>query len=98
MADSGRSGRVGEGLDGLPRSGLDRRDSLSPLCGMPEASSFETIRTIGAELGVSDEAMRKWVERGRVPYKWRLPILGSARKRGLELSEDDFVLSTTSRG
>lgn len=58
---------------------------------------FETIVSIGIALGATEEATRKWRERGHVPHRWRLPILREALKRGLSISDDDFVLSTTSR-
>jgi len=48
------------------------------------------IDQIGAELGVSDAARKKWPQRG-VPHKWRLPILQMAANRGLMIGADDFA-------
>lgn len=60
-------------------------------------TDFETIRELGAALGASDEAMLKWRQRGRVPYRLHLPMLQLASERGIKLTADDLVLSTTSR-
>lgn len=48
------------------------------------------IDQIGAELGVSDAARKKWPQRG-VPHKWRLPIMQAAAGRGLMIEIDDFA-------
>lgn len=47
------------------------------------------IEQIGAELGVKDEARRKWRTRG-VSHKHRLVIAERARARGVELQIADF--------
>lgn len=48
-------------------------------------------------MGASDEAMLKWRQRGRVPYRLHLPMLQLASERGIKLTAEDLVLSTTSR-
>jgi hypothetical protein len=41
-------------------------------------SDWNTIDRAAAALGVKQEARRKWRERGRVPYRWRIPIMQKA--------------------
>lgn len=36
------------------------------------------VETHAKALGVKDEALRKWQERGRVPYRWHLPLIETA--------------------
>ena len=48
------------------------------------------ILPIAERLGASKEAMRKWEERGHVPFGWRLPIQEAARKARVKLAADDF--------
>jgi hypothetical protein len=40
-----------------------------------QAPDWKLLRKIARELGVSDKAFFKWRERGRVPHKWRIPII-----------------------
>jgi nicotinic acid mononucleotide adenylyltransferase len=49
------------------------------------------IDLLAAELGVSDEARKKWRQRGAVPHKWRLAILELATKRGVRISKSDLA-------
>ena len=46
-----------------------------------EPHNWEAIESTAKELGVSDEAFRKWKIRGHVPGKWHLAILATARGR-----------------
>ena len=61
-------------------------DDLSIVLGM-EAHSWETIEQIALQLGISQEAVRKWRTRG-VPRSWRLDLLRADVRR--EIIEDDF--------
>lgn len=56
---------------------------------MTENPKWQIIDAIGAELGVGDEARRKWKKRGAVPHRWRLPILeiGKQKRAGLKASD-----------
>lgn len=51
-------------------------------------SKWSDIEAAARELGVSDEALRKWNERDRVPGKWQVPIIVQSRGR-VQIS--DFV-------
>ncbi len=51
---------------------------------------WPAIATGAAELGVGAEAIRKWRERGKVPYRWRLPLLNAAKARRKRLDESIF--------
>lgn len=73
---------------------LDKLDRLSI---MPAMDFWDRIDPLAEELGVSGEARRKWRKRETVPGGWHLLLLDKARKRGVELSDDE-LLSTTSRG
>lgn len=53
-------------------------------------NAWKIIEAEAAALGVSDEAMRKWRERGRVPYRFRLPILIAAEKHGTPIDAAAF--------
>ena len=67
---------------------------MSILAGM---DLWDRIDPLAAELGVSVEARRKWRERGIVPSRLHLKMLRLAPERGVQLSEDE-LLSTTSQG
>ena len=55
---------------------------------MSENPKWQIIDAIGADLGVGDEARRKWKTRG-VAHRWRLPILEESKKRraGIKVSD-----------
>ncbi|MFA6134700.1 MAG: hypothetical protein WC869_11860 [Phycisphaerae bacterium] len=48
------------------------------------------IDTLAAALGVQEWARRKWRQRGWVPHRWRLALIGAATERGLDVSEADM--------
>lgn len=48
------------------------------------------IEAIAADLGVRFHALNKWRQRGYVPYRWRMPIMVEATKRGQVLTYDDL--------
>lgn len=48
------------------------------------------VETVAAELGAAPEARRKWRERGKVPHRWRLPILDAARKKRVKVDPAIF--------
>ncbi len=50
---------------------------------------WDRIDELAAELGVKEHARAKWRQR-HVPYKYRLPILSLAQKRGIPIKEDDL--------
>lgn len=63
----------------------------SILSGVMQSIPWDTVFTIATELDIETaDARRKWKERGRVPYKWRIPILQEAAKRGVMLSAADL--------
>jgi len=45
---------------------------------------------------LSPKAVELWGRRGVIPGRWHLPLLALARERGVPLSEEE-LLSTTSR-
>lgn len=55
------------------------------------------INLLAAELGVSDEARKKWRQRGAVPHKWRLPILDLAAKRRVPILQSDLEALSAGR-
>ena len=57
---------------------------------MTKALTWDEIEEIGAALGASEGARRKWRERGAVSHKWRFPIAQEALKRGKAVSERDL--------
>ena len=67
---------------------------MSILTGM---DLWDRIDPLAEELGVKVEARRKWRQREIVPAHLHLKLLRLAPERGIELSEDE-LLSTTSRG
>jgi len=40
---------------------------------------WEAIAAVARELGVKDEAIRKWRERGSVPGRWHLAIIDKSK-------------------
>jgi hypothetical protein len=52
-----------------------------------ETHSWEPIERIALQLGITQEAIRKWRKRG-VPRSWRLDLLRADTRR--EISEEDF--------
>ena len=56
--------------------------------------SWSIIDEAAAHLGVSTDARRKWRERGRVPHRWRIPIIQEARRAGHQLALDDTAFDT----
>ena len=69
----------------------------------PMTDVSEVLRRFGGAAAVADafsipvSTVWNWPWKGFVPAKWHLPLLRLARDRGVELSEDE-LLSTTSRG
>jgi hypothetical protein len=55
---------------------------------MPEP--IDTITLLAREAGCSDEAIRKWFERGRVAHTARFRILERARSHAIELPLEAF--------
>lgn len=56
---------------------------------MDPAAQWEFIDRKAAEMGVGEEARRKWRTRG-VAHKYRLPILEAARKERFKLNPSMF--------
>lgn len=54
------------------------------------AAQWQFIETVAAEMGAKEEARRKWRERGRVPHRWRLPIMEAARAKRVKLDSAIF--------
>lgn len=59
------------------------------------ALCFIAMHDIIAEYAKNRPAyvLRKWKYRGHVPHKDRLPLLLEAAKRGVSLTESDFVFA-----
>jgi uncharacterized protein YjcR len=53
-------------------------------------AKWEQVEAIAARLGVKADAVRKWKERGAVPYKWHVRLI-SASNGKIRLS--DFAQS-----
>lgn len=65
-------------------------DDLSYSMGMPHDAklhNWDEIEAAARQLGVTDEALRKWAERGGVPGKWQVPIIVQSNGR---VSVSDF--------
>ena len=50
----------------------------------------QQIEALAEELGVKRNAILQWRFRGKVPHRWRLPILVVAKKRRIKLQEEAF--------
>jgi len=57
---------------------------------------WRSIAEVAREAGASDWQVNKWKTRRAVPGDWHLKLLAAARERGVALSEEE-LLSTTSR-
>jgi len=57
---------------------------------MSEVEQWEFIAAEAAQLGAKDEAIRKWRERGKVPHRWRLPLMNAAKSKRKRLDETIF--------
>ncbi len=73
---------------------LDRPDKTSDI---PIMNFWDRIDPLAETLGASAEARRKWRERNSVPGNWHIRLLLLARKRGVDLSENE-LLSQTNTG
>lgn len=51
---------------------------------------YDIIVPLAKSLGISDFAIEKWRVRGRVPHRWRLPLLELAKRRGKALRAAQF--------
>ena len=72
--------------------GLDNLDDLSNSVFMKTETfipKWPAIESAAIALGVAYSARRKWLQRGSVPHKWRLPILLEARGA---VAPNDFLL------
>lgn len=49
-----------------------------------------TILELAVARGVTANALKKWRKRGKVPHKYRLPLIEAAQKKGLPLASRDF--------
>lgn len=55
-----------------------------------DARQWSFIVETASSMGVKPEALRKWRERGRVPYKHRLKIVDVAKARRFALDQRAF--------
>lgn len=55
------------------------------------------ILDLAVEHGVSPNSLKKWRKRGKVPHKYRLPLLEAAQRKGVALSSRDFEFKVTSK-
>ena len=52
---------------------------------------WDAILKLAATLGIqTEDARRKWRERGRIPGKYRIKLLRGAMERGIPLSTEDL--------
>ena len=58
--------------------------------------SRRELRELAMAIGRNVRQFNRWVERGYVPYRWRLPLLREAIKRGKELLDSDFIIEPAS--
>lgn len=58
--------------------------------GMNLIDQWNFIEREAKSLGVTKHAIQKWRERGRVPHKYRLPLLARAASIGVALSLEAF--------
>lgn len=49
---------------------------------------WKEVDAIALALGVKPDALRKWRERDRVPYRWRLPLIEKSAGR---ITASDFL-------
>lgn len=79
---------------------VDISDNSSDPSRMSTGSNdWKFIDRKARELGVADEARRKWRSRGHVPHRWRLPLLAAAAREGISLDQSIFdEFSTHSAG
>lgn len=50
----------------------------------------DIIVPLAKQLGCGDYAIEKWRVRGKVPHRWRLPLLDAAKKNRKRLAPDAF--------
>lgn len=64
----------------------------------PHYGSMNTaIVTLATARGIESEALKKWRQRGRVPFKHRMPLLADAKQKRIALSESDFDFPPTAK-
>lgn len=51
---------------------------------------WAAIKLVANELGVEDEAIRKWRERKRIPGDWHLPLLSKGLEMGAKITTVDL--------
>lgn len=56
----------------------------------PMSAFHDIIVPLAKSLGHTDYAIEKWRVRGRVPYRWRLPLIEAAKRRGKKLDPKCF--------
>lgn len=56
-----------------------------------------TLVELAGRIGVTANSLKKWRNRGKVPHKYRLPLLEAAQKNGLALSSEDFEFKAAPR-
>lgn len=68
---------------------LDMRDksSLTPFM---TVDLRQVVAQCGTALGHSQAAVKKWLQRGKVPYRWRMHVIAMAGSRGYRLTWDDL--------
>lgn len=49
-----------------------------------------TLLDLAVAHGVTADSLKKWRKRGKVPHKYRLPLLEAAQKKGVPLTSRDF--------
>jgi len=55
----------------------------------------QIIVTLAAARGIGPEALKKWRQRGKVPFKHRFPLMEDAKKKGVRLDVGDLEFEGT---
>ena len=51
---------------------------------------WDVVHMVADDVGINRERIRLWRFRGKVPYKWRLPIVDAAKKKNRRIEQRDF--------
>jgi hypothetical protein len=56
--------------------------------------TVEELQKLAFAIGRTPKQVGKWIERGRVPHRYRLSLFREARREGRELVDADFELAS----
>jgi hypothetical protein len=61
----------------------------------PHTPGMNTLLTeLAVAQGVTANSLKKWKKRGKVPFRYRLPLVEAAQKKGVALTSRDFEFGT----